>query len=355
MREESSNNLNKKFNKEVGESPCVSVIIPIYNVDKFLEEAIDSVLNQTLKNIEIILVNDGSTDKSNNICVSKGKKDARIIYLKQDNKGVSIARNNGLLKASGDYIYFMDADDTIDKEFIESSYNVAKLKNEDIIIIGDYFCRRLPNMSAFPTCSLMISHLFLKNNVNIRFPEGIQPCEDGLFSHRLFALTEKIGLNPLGVYYYRQHDNQNHIMINKNTSRIIRQIPEWFEILETFYHKNNLFKTHAYHLALFIEHEPFEFRYLKMPFNDKEKELLHRSIKNFMFKNVIPNLKEEDELSLPFNFFLNSVKFNEFDSWYEKFLKKRKIKRKALIFLSKIIPLSNYRRKLRGMINQKYA
>lgn len=347
--------VNKNKKEEFAMLTLVSIIIPIYNTGKFLEEAIDSVLNQTLPNIEIILVNDGSTDNSHEICESKRKKDARIIYLKQKNQGVSIARNNGLSKASGEYIYFMDSDDSIDDKFIELSYKAAKSKNKDLIIIGEYYCKRLPNKSAFPTCSLMISHLFLKNNKGIRFPKGIQPCEDGLFSHQLFALTDKIGLNPLGKYYYRDHDNQNHILVNKNTSIILNQIPEWLDVLKSFYFTNNLFKTHSYHLALFIEHEPFELRYLKMPFNKNQKEVLFKLIKNFMFQNVLPNLKKENKLSIPFKTFLDSNSYKEFDFWYERFLKKKKNIKRLLVLFSKIIPVSSYRRKIRHLIHEKYV
>ncbi|CAM1370588.1 glycosyltransferase family 2 protein [Tenacibaculum xiamenense] len=355
MREESSNNLNKKFKKEVGEFPFVSVIIPIYNAEKFLGETIDSVQNQTLKNIEIILVNDGSADKSKEICEEKAKNDSRIVYLEQGNQGVSIARNNGLLKASGDYIYFMDADDTIDEDFLSFTYTITQESKNDVVVIGEYFCKRLTKVAAFPTWALLISHDFLRNHNDVRFPEGIQPCEDGLFSHKLFALTKNIGANPRSVYHYRKHDNQNHVTINANTSKVIEQIPQWFKILEEFYTNNNLFETHIHHLALFMEHEPFEFRYLKMPFDESQKEFLHNLIKKFMYDRVLPSLKKDEMISKNFRRFLECDNFYEFDSYYKTYLKQQEHKRKLLILLSKVIPLSNYRRKVRDMINEKYA
>ena len=81
-----------------------SIIIPVFNVDAYLKKCLDSVLNQTYENFEIILINDGSTDNSGLICKEYVKKDNRIIYFEQENSGLSVARNNGVLKSSGDYL-----------------------------------------------------------------------------------------------------------------------------------------------------------------------------------------------------------------------------------------------------------
>ena len=103
----------------------VSVIIPVYNVDKYLEECLQSVCSQTLKDIEIICINDGSTDKSGQILKDFAKKDKRIILIEQENRGVSIARNNGLKAARGEYIGFVDSDDCIDPDFYEKLENAC--------------------------------------------------------------------------------------------------------------------------------------------------------------------------------------------------------------------------------------
>lgn len=96
----------------------VSVIIPIYNTEKYLNSCIESVVNQLYADIEIILVNDGSTDNCDSICNEWKEKDSRIVYLKQNNSGPSAARNNGISNASGEYIVFVDSDDCVDKEYI---------------------------------------------------------------------------------------------------------------------------------------------------------------------------------------------------------------------------------------------
>ncbi|WP_228413712.1 glycosyltransferase family 2 protein [Chryseobacterium sp. CH21] len=249
----------------------VTVIIPVYNAEKFLVETIESVLNQSLKEFELILINDGSVDDSASICEEYQNNDSRIQYFSQANSGVSIARNLGLSKAIGEYIFFMDSDDTIDREFLKTSYVAAKEQNNDITIIGEEFCKRLPHAPALPTWAQLLRLGFLEKYSDIKFPAGIQPCEDGLFSHQLIALTENIGTNTKGIYHYRHHEDQNHLTINKNSDKVIQQIPAWLQILDNFYERYQLYKTKALHLALFIEHEPFEFRYLEMPLDSQQK------------------------------------------------------------------------------------
>lgn len=322
----------------------VSVIVPIYNAERYISETIKSILNQSLNDIEIILVNDGSTDSSLTICEQYLQKDSRIKLVNQNNSGVSIARNNGLKLANGEYVFFMDSDDTIDPNFLNSSYNVAKKQNLDIVVVGEYCCKRLPNVFALPTWGQFLKHDFLTQHSDIRFPENIQPCEDGLFSNQLLALTKKIGANPDGIYNYRHHEEQNHKKNNDNVEKILAQIPSWFKILEDFYKNHNLFESHALHLALFVEHEPLQLRYLSMSLDEKQKAHLHELIKGFMQK-VLPFLKDEDKKKLSgyFLFFINAKDHLEFDDYYQKL----KIKNKVKLFLIKFMPISKIRKRVR--------
>ena len=112
----------------------VSVIIPIYNVEKYLKECLDSVVNQTLKDIEIILINDGSTDSSLSICQEYAKNDDRIIILTQKNQVPEIARNKGIELATGDYLSIIDSDDYFDLQMLEKLYQKAEDENLDITI-----------------------------------------------------------------------------------------------------------------------------------------------------------------------------------------------------------------------------
>ena len=114
----------------------ISVIVPIYNSSNTLVRTLDSIINQTYSNLEILLVNDGSTDDSLEICEEYKKKDSRIVIINQDNKGVGAARNSGIDISNGDYISFVDSDDTLDKEFFIELISTGKMYNADIKIVS---------------------------------------------------------------------------------------------------------------------------------------------------------------------------------------------------------------------------
>ena len=113
----------------------ISVIVPIYNAEKFLSRCVDSIINQTYKNLEIILINDGSTDRTLDILKKYKKIDSRVIIIDKINEGVSVARNVGLKKASGEYIYFSDADDYLDSKILETYHKGIQ---ESDMVISDY-------------------------------------------------------------------------------------------------------------------------------------------------------------------------------------------------------------------------
>ena len=112
----------------------VSIIIPIYNVEKYIEKCLNTIINQTYKNIEIILIDDGSTDKSSNICDKYSKIDERIKVIHKQNEGVSIARNDGIELSTGKYIVFIDPDDYVSKNHIETLYSCININNVDLVI-----------------------------------------------------------------------------------------------------------------------------------------------------------------------------------------------------------------------------
>lgn len=116
----------------------ISIIVPVYNVEKYLDRCVQSILIQSFKRFELILVNDGSTDNSFEICQKYRKKDSRVILISQENKGLSAARNTGLNNAHGDYICFIDSDDFIEKDYLKLLLNNLKSNNADISIC-EYF------------------------------------------------------------------------------------------------------------------------------------------------------------------------------------------------------------------------
>ncbi|OOB79965.1 MAG: hypothetical protein BEN18_02230 [Epulopiscium sp. Nuni2H_MBin001] len=116
--------------------PKVSVIIPVYNAQQYLEQCLNSIIKQSLKDIEIICVNDGSTDNSLNIIKEYAKKDKRVKVISQDNQNAGIARNNGLKAAVGEYIHFLDADDWLVGDIYKGIYTLAEAKKSEIIIFN---------------------------------------------------------------------------------------------------------------------------------------------------------------------------------------------------------------------------
>jgi glycosyltransferase involved in cell wall biosynthesis len=114
--------------------PKISIVVPIYNVEKYLNRCLDSLLSQSIKDIEIIAVNDGSTDQSAEVLAEYAAKDKRVIVINKENDGVSFARNFGIKKAQGDFIGFVDPDDWIDIDMYETMYNLATSEQADIVM-----------------------------------------------------------------------------------------------------------------------------------------------------------------------------------------------------------------------------
>ena len=116
----------------------LSVIVPVFNVENYLHKCIDSIINQTFKDLEIILVNDGSTDASPKICDDYAQKDVRVKVIHQENAGVSVARNNGINNALGNYVTFVDSDDWLEPSMYETMFAITQSKNASDIIMCDF-------------------------------------------------------------------------------------------------------------------------------------------------------------------------------------------------------------------------
>ena len=116
--------------------PEVSVIIPVYNIEKFVEKCIRSVMGQTFRDLEILAVNDGSTDRSGEILERLAAEDSRIVYISQENRGVAAARNRAVDMARGKYLTFVDGDDYIGRDYISCLYAAAEKKNAEMLICG---------------------------------------------------------------------------------------------------------------------------------------------------------------------------------------------------------------------------
>ena len=116
------------------ENELISIIVPIYNVEKYLQQCLDSILNQTYQNFECLLINDGSPDHSADICREYAVKDSRFKYFEKENGGLSDARNYGIIQSKGSYLTFVDSDDWLDSHYIETLYELMIKHNADISV-----------------------------------------------------------------------------------------------------------------------------------------------------------------------------------------------------------------------------
>ena len=297
----------------------VSIIIPIYNVEKYLEECIESVLHQTYKNIEIILVNDGSPDNSDALCKKYEKKYNNIKYIYQDNQGVSVARNNGLKNATGDFVYFLDADDTINDIFIESCMEIANLNGSDIVYIETETGRKgtvNQNLYALTIWEIFIRKSFLDRYPDVIFPINIKNFEDTIYVHKLFCLTNSINKCISAKHFYRKREGQVSSKITTNKSLVIDLLPIWLDILENFYNKYDLWKTHKTYISLLIEEICLNYWNIKN-LSIEEKKFFFNTIHDFINKHSIKF--EKFYLSKIHNFVLK--KYFECNNWqtFEKY------------------------------------
>ncbi len=215
--------------KETISNPKVSIIVPVYNTEKYLFKCLISLIRQSLKEIEIIIVNDGSTDGSQNIISQFAEADCRIKVLSQENKKQGAARNSGTRIATGEYIGFVDSDDWVDLDYYEKLYNAAKKYDSDIALatnvrIGNGKTKKRLDIEIskfvtsiqdkFDICNLCkdacptnkIYRLSMLKNNNITWPENVY-CEDKLFSTKAVYYANGIVSVPDIYYYYFRRPN----------------------------------------------------------------------------------------------------------------------------------------------------
>lgn len=223
--------------------PKVSVIIPIYNVEKYLEQCIESIRNQTIGEIEIILIEDGSPDKSGQICDEYAKKDSRIRVFHKQNEGVSLARNLGIEKATGEWISFMDPDDWAEPTMIEKALKIAIKEKADIVQWNSYYNTpkgQTPRKAIYPEIIRreqkeielleldILSTVYEEVNTGIsvgpirgvwgklyrkemikenRFNKDLYAFEDGIFNLCVFENAKTIVLVNEYLHHYRVNEN----------------------------------------------------------------------------------------------------------------------------------------------------
>lgn len=280
-------------------APIISIVVPVYKVEKYIRECIDSILNQTLKDIEVILVDDGSPDKCPNICDEYAHKDSRVIVIHQKNQGLSSARNNGMKIATGKYLAFVDSDDIISPLMFDTL--ISKGKNADIIECN--VTQNKDNLQIVKDSFLIKEYKenilaeYLKRNKvgvwcriykreliqNIEFEIGAF-SEDVMWSYRVFEKCKSYLVINAIFYYWRQCADslsKSSIKHFKSQSERLASIisiehPELYPII-----KNHLIIIKINLLTNAVRYG-FVNESIKKEFNEKQKQkalhIIHRNL-----------------------------------------------------------------------------
>jgi glycosyltransferase involved in cell wall biosynthesis len=322
----------------------VSIIVPVYNVEKFLFRCINSLINQSLKEIEIILINDGSTDSSPRICDYFSSLDTRIKVLHKQNEGLGLARNSGLFLAVGEFVAFVDSDDFVDLKMYETLYFSATNLHLDILFCGynrvvknkifqnsksgvlklfsnkcqidyflldmigtppDYYDDRKYQMS---TCIAIYSNHILKSNNIIFFSEKEFISEDLIFHIDVLQKVCKIGVLSDSFYFYCDNDDSTSLTKNYRNDRFLQYINLYHEICSRFPHKH--IKIRANRLLIgYTRSLLFSLFTYRIPLSNKIN-----IIKSFCYNEIFDSIYlNYDHHKLPFStkiiFYMTKWKF----------------------------------------------
>ena len=238
--------------------PLISIIVPVYNVENYLPHCLESVLSQTFRDIEILLINDGSTDNSGKICDEYASKDTRIRVFHKEKGGVSSARNMGLDMAIGEWITFVDADDWIDSNMYEELYKEAMKSHSDIVLCDFYLyynqdkvilCRTISTndtkenilrnyMLSSTMLWNMLVHRSLYDKNCLRIPLDLINCEDFWLTVQLCYYANKISSVHIPLYYYNR-ENVNSILNNFNVYKSESEYKAYLGVI-SFLEKNDI-------------------------------------------------------------------------------------------------------------------
>lgn len=237
----------------------VSIIVPVYNVYPYLDKCLNSLVSQTLKEIEIIVVNDGTLDRSQEIIDCYVKRDPRVISLKKKNGGLSDARNYGLSYAKGEYVSFIDSDDYVDTTMMEKMYQKAKTDSCDLVECDFYW--EYPDKKVLDESHIVDEYFVdirvvawnklykrsLLEKTGVLFPKGLQ-YEDICFCYMLLPYVQKIGYVSEALYYYIQRDNS----IANTSNKRVRETYDILILILDYYKEKGLYDEYYERLEYVI-------------------------------------------------------------------------------------------------------
>lgn len=341
----------------------ISVIVPIYNVEKYLTRCIDSIINQTYTNLEIILVDDGSPDNCGKICDQYAEKDSRIKVIHKKNGGLSDARNAGIDIATGQYIAFVDSDDFIDTNMYEILYENIKKTNSDIAIANFYkfaieeeiikidkqqeitvynreemFQHMYDNylLTVVAWNKLYKRHLFSE----LRYPVG-KIVEDSAVIHYLIDKSTKIVITDLPLYFYYQRTNS---IMNTPNFALLDELDFLYDRVK-FFEKLQMEGTKVYNITI----ENYIAKYIELyckfaEIKQYKKDLYKKyseKMKGLLKKYKFPNLKRK----IKFNLFFYSKHLYYLLKKLKKQIEQIQIKKSNKILKNKY---SKYKEKMKG-------
>lgn len=279
---------------EKSDSPLISIIVPVYNIEKYLPKCLDSLLYQTLKNIEIICINDGSTDNSLKILEEYAARDKRIKVINQPNQGVSFARNNGINIAKGKYITFVDGDDWLELDACKRIYTQIENDNSDVILYGHYDvfgnkkkpyklskdCKKtllkyddinsyVKEIIYVPViaCGKLYKGDFILNN-NLEFPIGIKQSEDHIFWYNVLSFKPQLSILDKSYYNYR------NIRCGSSMENLDIAISQYNEA-ESILRQTNLYKSASKGTKMLLDDRNLNFFcWMWMKHKDKREDLI---------------------------------------------------------------------------------
>ena len=277
----------------------ITVIVPVYNMEKYIERCLKSLLSQTLEDIEIIVVNDGSTDKSKEIILDFLESYGNIIYKEKENEGVAVARNYGLKAASGEYITFLDPDDYIEKDMYEKMYNKAKEEEEEADLVECDFYWEYPNKKKQDVGKVYLGKKDMLVNVrvmpwnklikksiiqdnNIRFPKGLK-YEDVEFTYKLVPYCNKVSFVKKPFVHYMQREDSASYSYNEKVADIFLVLDDVIE----YYRSNGIYEEYKEELEYVYT------RYLLCSSFKRITKIKDKAIKEKLLFETWKNLNEK--------------------------------------------------------------